>query len=80
MRLWVGQSAGGTLYYRHFHQGERYTAVAMEKSDAGAVATVPAAFTDSAFPLQYYFVIGERMFPGFKKDFTGVPYYVVMPE
>ncbi len=79
VRLWVGQSAGGTLHYRHLHQGERYTAVALEKTNAGSAAIVPAAFTDSPFPLQYYFVIGDKMFPGFKKDFTGTPYFVVMP-
>jgi hypothetical protein len=82
IRLWISGS-GGTLYYRHLHQGERYVAVPLTKDDAGLVATIPAEYTHSVFPVEYYFVLNSggtaTLHPGFKENFTGTPYFVVMP-
>jgi hypothetical protein len=83
IRLWVGER-GGTLYYRHLHQGERYQSMGMEIDDVGYVAIIPGAYTDTAFPIQYYFEFRTdtmaRMYPGFGADFTGQPYFLVQPE
>src|SRR5207253_2892842 len=47
-------------------------------------AEVPAEYTDSAYPLQYYFEArsgaGVTLWPGFKSDFLGQPYFVVQPQ
>ncbi|HVT79339.1 MAG TPA: hypothetical protein VHM90_01675, partial [Phycisphaerae bacterium] len=72
------------LMYRHFHQGERYVMAEMEKKGDVFSGAVPAAFTNSAFGIQYYFEVRgggtAGMFPGFGRDFVGTPYFVVMPE
>jgi hypothetical protein len=48
------------LYYRHVNHGERYMNVEMI-SDASNkyFATVPGSYTDSPYPLAYYFAIKE---------------------
>ncbi|HEY4329427.1 MAG TPA: twin-arginine translocation signal domain-containing protein [Phycisphaerae bacterium] len=72
---------GGRLLYRHIHQGQRYESVPLSKDDAGLTANIPAEYTKSAFHLQYYFELqndqGIVMYPGFKENFTGQPYFVV---
>jgi hypothetical protein len=54
----------------------------MEARDRLYRATIPAAYTDSAFPLQYYFELRESpemawLHPGFSADLANQPYYVV---
>ena len=48
---------------------------------AAGRATVPAAYTDSPFPLLYYFIVrtreGVTRFPDFGPDLCGQPYYVL---
>ncbi len=70
------------LCYRHVNEGERYVSVEMEKVGNAFYATIPAAYTDSEFFLQYYFEIarssGAMMLPGFEEHFMGVPYFVVI--
>jgi hypothetical protein len=44
--------------------------------------TIPGAYTDSAYPLQYYFEVKATtgrtlMLPGFSKGLTNQPYIVV---
>jgi len=55
----------------------------MTKAGNTFTAAIPAEYTNSPFPLQYYFEIhtagGATMHPGFKENFTGTPYFVVMP-
>jgi hypothetical protein len=71
-----------SLYYRHLHQGQRYVALDMQKQGATFTAQIPADYTNSAFPLQYYFEIhaGDQaaVYPGFQPNFTGTPYFVVL--
>lgn len=71
----------GRLVYRHVHQGERYQSVALTKSDAGLSAEIPAEYTNSAFPLAYYFELTNEknafIYPGFGPEFVGQPYYAV---
>jgi hypothetical protein len=45
-------------------------------------ATIAAAYTDSLYPLEYYFEFTQpngavQLYPGFSKDLTNQPYFVV---
>ena len=44
-------------------------------------ASVPADYTRSPYPIQYYFAVRRgaalALWPGFGADFTGQPYVVV---
>src|SRR5262249_20883404 len=46
-----------TLYYRHLNQGELFESVPMTGRGGEFSATIPGAYTDSAYPLSYYFVL-----------------------
>jgi hypothetical protein len=69
------------LYYRHVDQAERWESVEMEARDDRHRATIPAAYTSSPYPLQYYFeatrdkVIG--LHPGFNAQLNNQPYFIV---
>ena len=71
------------LYYRHVHQGQRYVALDMRKDATTFTASIPADYTNSPFPLEYYFELhtaaDAELFPGFKDNFTGTPYFLVLP-
>ena len=72
------------LFYRHVNQGERFQVAGMEAQRKDYRATIPAAYTDSPYPLQYYFEIrhdskNATLYPGFATDLTNQPYYVVRP-
>jgi hypothetical protein len=70
------------LYYRHVNQAERFESVEMEKRGDAWGANIPAAYTDSPYPLQYYFEVREFrakawLYPGLGPDLTNQPYFVV---
>lgn len=70
------------LFYRHVNQGERFQAVSMEREGSRFRGVFPAAYTDSAYPLQYYFEIqrdsqNASLYPGFAPDLANQPYFVV---
>lgn len=70
------------LYYRHVNQAERYETVAMQLVGKRYRATIPAAYTNSPFPLQYYFELQESpnaacLYPGFQADLANQPYFLV---
>jgi hypothetical protein len=70
------------LHYRHVNQAERYQAADMRRRGDAWHATIPAAYTDSAFPLQYYFEIRKgtneaSLYPGFAPDLANAPYFIV---
>ena len=76
------QDAAVTLYYRHVDQAERFTSTPMETHEHQFRATIPAPYTDSQYPLQYYFEIKETptlvsLYPGFSDALTNQPYFVV---
>ena len=75
---------GGTravLYYRHVNQAERWNTAEMRREQQIVRADIPAAYTDSFYPLQYYFELKARpkawLHPGFVPDLTNQPYFVV---
>ncbi len=69
------------LYYRHVNQSERWENADMELQSGVWRAATPAAYTDSPYPLQYYFEGGgpreARLYPGFAPDLTNQPYFVL---
>lgn len=70
------------LYYRHVNQAERYKSVEMKVVGKSYTATIPAVYTNSSYPLQYYFELKEGpesawLYPGFNADLANQPYFVV---
>ena len=51
--------ASARLYYRHVNQAERYQTAEMQAAGNRYRAAIPGAYTDSPFPLQYYFELKE---------------------
>jgi hypothetical protein len=78
-------SLGGKLYYRHVNQAEAWQSVVMGKVGTTFQATIPGAYTKSAYPLQYYFsvTIGANLstlVPGFDSNLANQPYYLVRAD
>ena len=70
------------LYYRHVNHAERYETAEMQLQGNRYIASVPAAYTDSPYPLQYYFELKEGpdkawLYPGFNADLMNQPYFVI---
>ncbi|MBI3972953.1 MAG: hypothetical protein HY332_16875 [Chloroflexi bacterium] len=76
------------LHYRHVNQAEPFEFMTMESDGASGglgrrfQATIPAAYSDSPYPLQYFFTLHASdglawMYPGFEPDFSNQPYFVV---
>jgi hypothetical protein len=82
LELAGSELASARLYYRHVNQAERWQSAAMDRKGTGYVAAIPGAYTDSPYPLQYYFELKSApdrawLYPGFPSDLAGPPYYVV---
>jgi hypothetical protein len=70
------------LCYRHVNQAERYVTAEMNGSGGRYRATVPGRYTDSPFPIEYYFELRQGpeqawLYPGFGPDLANQPYFVV---
>lgn len=70
------------LHYRHVNQAEFYVVVPMERQGGQFVASIPEAYTQSAYPLEYYFEVTSEdgnadLHPGFAKEKANQPYFVV---
>jgi hypothetical protein len=70
------------MYYRHVTHEERYQAADMEALGNRYRATIPAAYTGSPYPLQYYFELKADpatawLYPGFSAGLANQPYFVV---
>ena len=70
------------VYYRHVTQAERYLSAEMQLRDGRYRVTIPGTYTDSQYPLQYYFELKQDptsawLYPGLAADLTGQPYFVV---
>ncbi len=70
------------LRYRRVNQAERWQSMAMESDGHVWKGGIPAEYTQSPFPLQYYFELKQSptraaLYPGFGEQLTGQPYFVV---
>jgi hypothetical protein len=70
------------LFYRHVDQAERFQSLDMQAHDNRCRAEIPADYTNSPYPLEYYFEVRERpstaaLYPGFSAGLNNQPYYVV---
>ena len=69
------------MRYRHVDQAERWQWLEMERSERSYKGTIPADYTHSAFPLEYFFELKRGseawMVPGFNATLSNQPYYVV---
>jgi hypothetical protein len=69
------------LYYRHVNHGERWRSMAMSQEGDSYRAAIPAAYTSSPYPLQYYFVLEKgaqaALHPGFNATLSNQPYFAV---
>jgi hypothetical protein len=70
------------LHYRHVDQAENYQTVTMKMEGAAYTSMIPAVYTKTKFPLEYFFEVraGEAktgLYPGFAAELTNQPYFVV---
>jgi hypothetical protein len=70
------------LYYRHVNQAERWLSLEMQRGRDGYDAAIPGSYTNSAFPLQYYFLLQRRvdaawLYPAFNSTLSNQPYYAI---
>ena len=70
------------LYYRHVNHAERFKSVAMKKAGRNYKATIPAGYTETEYPIQYYFELRDKpdnawLYPGLSAKLTQQPYFVV---
>jgi hypothetical protein len=78
----LGQAEAVRLLYRHVDQAERFQMVEMEVHEQTHYAVIPAGYTKSEFPLQYYFEIRKTksevsLYPWLGDDLTSQPYFVL---
>src|SRR5262249_439719 len=72
------------LYYRHVNQAENYQCTDLNPTGNRLGAVIPASYTKSKYPLQYYFELRRRddstwLFPGLGNELQTQPYFVVRP-
>jgi hypothetical protein len=70
------------LWYRHVNHGERWVSAPMQKTGEAHSGSIPASYTSSPYPLQYYFELrttdAATLHPPFNPTFSNQPYYVTM--
>ena len=70
------------LWYRHVNHGERWSSVSMQKAGNVHRASVPGSYTNSPYPLQYYFELHTAneatLHPPFNPTLSNQPYYAIM--
>jgi hypothetical protein len=69
------------LWYRHVTQAERWLSKPMEHSGQEFSATIPGTYTQSPFPLQYYFELRSQteatFYPALSITLSNQPYFAV---
>ncbi|GAA2093792.1 hypothetical protein GCM10009841_03760 [Microlunatus panaciterrae] len=73
---------GVSLHYRHLNQGEDWVVTEMVGDGERQAASIPACYTDSAYPLTYFFTVHHRtgdawLVPGLDRTLSNQPYHVV---
>ena len=75
------QISEAILWYRHVNHGERWLSTPMQRRDAPFTAAIPAAYTNSPYPLQYYFELhtatAATLHPPFNPTLSNRPYYAI---
>ena len=69
------------LHYRHVNQAEIYAVSEMQFRDRAYRGAIPAAYTESPYPLQYYFELrdasGAALYPALSGGLSNQPYFVL---
>ena len=69
------------LWYRHVNHGERWRSVSMQHAADSHSAAIPADYTNSPYPLQYYFELrtasAATLHPPFNSTWSNQPYYAI---
>jgi len=70
------------LHYRHVNQAEDYRIIEFAAQGNHCRQTIPGEYTDSPYPLMYYFELHDRhgqawLYPGLQADLANQPYFVV---
>jgi hypothetical protein len=69
------------FFYRHVNQGERWKSAPMTKNGSSFTSAIPADYTSSIYPLQYYFVLRQgtasSYHPEFNETLSNQPYFAV---
>jgi hypothetical protein len=76
------QLASATLHYRHVDQSDEYRTAEMSADGGRYRAVIPGEYTDSPYPLLYYFVLREPrgaawLHPGLNAELANQPYFIV---
>jgi hypothetical protein len=69
------------LFYRRADQSQRWRSQEMEARDRQYRSVIPGDYTQSPYPMLYYFEVhdaaGSGIYPGFNADLSNQPYYLV---
>ena len=69
------------LLYRHVNHGERWRSLPMSQEGDSQRGAIPGDYTNSPYPLQYYFVLQRGaqawLWPGFNASLSNQPYLAV---
>lgn len=70
------------LHYRRVNHAERWRNEPMQSEGRLWRSTIPSDYTQTPYPLQYYFEMKDApesaaLYPGFGEQLTGQPYFVV---
>jgi hypothetical protein len=88
LSLSLGERSGAAapssalLMYRHVNQGERWRTVEMKRAGTSFESVIPGDYTNSPFPLQYYFEFRRGsseawLYPAFNKSLSNQPYFAI---
>jgi len=77
-------AASAVLHYRHAQQAESWQELPLQAQKGGFHGAIPAAYTWSPYPLEYYFELrsgaGRWLYPGFDPNLDNQPYFLVTAE
>src|ERR1039458_7659327 len=69
------------LWYRHVNHGERWLSSPMLRAATTHTSSIPAAYTHSPYPLQYYFELhtatAATLHPALNPTLSNQPYYAI---
>ena len=76
------RASSAVLHYRHADQAEVWRSAPLQASADGFQGEIPADYTASLYPLEYYFELrddsGAWLYPGFAPTLDNQPYFAVL--